>query len=29
VQLPNWVYAGLPMTIGWGLGKLWLIWKYR
>jgi len=29
VQQPNWVYAGLPMTICWGIGKLWLIWKYR
>ena len=29
VQQPNWIYAGLPMVVGWGIGKLWLLWKYR
>jgi hypothetical protein len=26
---PSWIYVVFPMTIGWGLGKLWTMWKYR
>jgi hypothetical protein len=26
---PGWIYVVFPMTIGWGLGKLWTVWKYR
>jgi len=29
VEQPNWIYAGVPMIVGWGLGKLWTMWKYR
>jgi hypothetical protein len=26
---PGWIYVVFPMIIGWGLGKLWTMWKYR
>lgn len=26
---PNWVFATLPLVVGWGLGKIWTLWKYR
>jgi hypothetical protein len=26
---PGWIYVVFPMTLGWGLGKLWTMWKYR
>jgi hypothetical protein len=29
MEQPNWSYAGLPMVLGWGLGKAWTLWKYR
>ena len=28
-EQPNWIYAGLPLVLGWVLGKLWTMWKYR
>ncbi|MFN2149417.1 MAG: hypothetical protein ACK2T2_13605 [Anaerolineales bacterium] len=29
IEQPNWSYAGLPLVVGWGLGKIWTLWKYR
>lgn len=26
---PNWVFVTLPLVVGWGLGKVWTLWKYR
>jgi hypothetical protein len=26
---PNWIYLILPMSVGWVVGKLWTMWKYR
>lgn len=26
---PGWIFVVFPMVIGWGLGKLWTMWKYR
>ena len=29
ISQPGWIYVIFPMVIGWGLGKLWTVWKYR
>lgn len=26
---PNWIFLTLPMSVGWVVGKLWTMWKYR
>ena len=26
---PGWIYVVVPMVTGWGIGKLWTMWKYR
>lgn len=26
---PGWIYVVFPMVTGWGLGKIWTMWKYR
>ncbi len=29
LEQPDWIFVVIPMVIGWGLGKLWTMWKYR
>lgn len=29
LKQPDWIYVVFPMTLGWGVGKLWTMWKYR
>lgn len=26
---PGWIYVVVTMVTGWGIGKLWTMWKYR
>ena len=26
---PGWIFVVVPMTIGWGFGKIFTMWKYR
>lgn len=29
LEQPDWIYVVFPMVFGWGMGKLWTMWKYR
>ncbi len=29
LEQPNWVIVAMVMILGWAIGKIWTLWKYR